>query len=112
MIKIPVDEGYAYDFLAILEVKMVKMNKGKDYYLVFFEELAFQVGREKHSKIIQSPEYQECILANQETFDAVESARYGQVSAKQVDDCNMRRYNAKIALQKRFFGGDVVEIKS
>lgn len=112
MIKIPVDEGYAYDYLAILEVKLVRLEKGKDYYSVFFDELAHQVGKEKNATIIQSPEYQACVAANLKTFDVVELARYGTVTAKEVDDCNMERYNAKVALQKKFFNSNIVEVKS
>lgn len=112
MIKIPVDEGYAYDYLAILEVKLVRMNKGKEYYSIFYDELSFQVGKEKHQTIIQSQEYNNCVTVNLKCFDIVEAARYGTVSSKEVDDVNMERYNAKVALQKKFFDSEVIEVKS
>ena len=55
------------------------------------------------------------VVAELETFDAVERARYGEISAKEVDDCNMLRYNAKINLQKAFAidsNESIIEIKS
>ena len=53
------------------------------------------------------------MFANNKTFDAVEKARYGgDITAKEVDDCNMERYHAKVALQKEFFNGEIVERKT
>jgi len=50
---------------------------------------------------------------NLTTFEAVEKARYGEISAKEVDDLNMKRYHCKITLQNKFFPSTkVTEFKS
>ena len=51
------------------------------------------------------------VEVNKKTFNAVEKARYGDISAKEVDNCNMERYNAKKDFQNTFFG-DLVESKT
>ena len=52
------------------------------------------------------------IAINQKTFDAVEKARYGEISAKEVDSANMERYYAKVNLQNKFFSNKVTEQKT
>lgn len=105
MITILVDEGYAYDYLAILQVKSKKLKTDKalearDQCSEFIME---QVGEDKHLDILESKNFTDLFDVNSETFDAVEKARYGQISAKEVDDLNMKRYYCKIALQNEFF---------
>lgn len=104
MINLLVDECFAFDYLSILEVKK-NMNKDQNNqnWLICFEYLKNQVG-EQFLDIIRSTEYNNLYQANLSTFDAVDKARSGgDITAKQVDDCNMERYYAKVALQKRFF---------
>lgn len=115
MISILVDEGYAYDYLAILSVKLEKIatQKSRELYNSCYDFLMNQVGKYKHSQIIFSKEFDDLVKANSETFNAVEKARYGQISAKEVDDLNMKRYNLKIALQNKFFPNlGISEMKS
>jgi hypothetical protein len=105
MISILVDEGYAYDYLAILTVKSKKLQTDKalearDQCSEFIME---QVGEDKHLDILTSQEFINLFNVNSETFDAVEKARYGEISAKKVDDLNMKRYNCKLALQNKYF---------
>jgi hypothetical protein len=67
MISILVDEGYAYDYLAILMVK--------DNYTLFnfiSGYMAGQIGGKKHKDIIDSDEFKNLIQVNRETFAAVE----------------------------------------
>jgi hypothetical protein len=52
------------------------------------------------------------IEANQITFDAVEKARYGEITAKEVDQANMLRYQKKCELQKKFFNSNMKEVKT
>jgi hypothetical protein len=103
MIHLPVDEGYAYDVLAICYVKYSKKlpNSDKNYFLIL-NELKKQLGK-IHDDILKSQEYLELIEANLETFDAVEKARYGSITAKEVDNLNMKRFYCKKKLQKKFF---------
>ena len=114
MINLNVDEGYAFDYLSILEVKFENINSPETFES--FEScktfLKSQISSGLFDLIYESKEYHECKVANQLTFDAVEKARYGNISAKEVDDCNMKRYNAKINLQKRFFKNGVSEHKT
>tara|TARA_B110000444_G_scaffold195694_1_gene186238 strand:- start:457 stop:801 length:345 start_codon:yes stop_codon:yes gene_type:complete len=114
MIKISVDEGYAFDYLSILEIKSRKIKQNKT--LSSFKEckklINSQLSGELFSKIYNSNEYSACLKANQETFNAVERARYGKISSKEVDDLNMKRYAAKSNLQKKFFNNKLSESKT
>lgn len=115
MITLLVDEGYAYDYLAILNVKHQKNNNEKSITVrnLCDKHILNQVGKSKHLEIINSKEFQDLIDVNLETFNAVEKARYGEVSAKEVDDLNMKRYHYKITLQNKFFPStEVTESKS
>jgi hypothetical protein len=113
MIFLPVDEGYAYDVLAICKVKCIKQlpNSEKNYFVIE-DEIKKQIGI-IHDEILISLEYFNLINANLNTFDAVEKARYGEISAKEVDDLNMERFHCKKKLQKKFFPDlEYTEIKS
>ena len=52
------------------------------------------------------------LAVNKKTFDAVELARYGSITAKEVDNANMERHHAKVVLQKRFFLTNLTEQKT
>jgi hypothetical protein len=115
MITILVDEGYAYDYLSILNVKHKKNNNEKSITdrNLCEEHLLSQVGEYRHLEIINSKEFQNLVDVNLTTFEAVEKARYGEISAKEVDDLNMKRYHYKITLQNKFFPSTkVTEFKS
>lgn len=116
MINLQVDEGYAFDYLAILSIK-ADMNlapKAKEAYKKCYDFLKNQIGDDGDawSLMMASPEMCNLKAANLITFNAVEKARYGEISAKEVDDANMLRYHAKVALQEKFFGTKPVETKS
>lgn len=116
MINLQVDEGYAFDYLSILFVKKNKNTETNNIksWQNCFEYLKHQINNtELWNKIIESEEMKQIIDANEKTFEAVEKARYGEISAKQVDDCNMERYNAKVRLQNKFFPNSlIIEKKS
>lgn len=115
MITILVDEGYAYDYLAILAVKHKIFNNEKTLTArnLCNEHILTQVSEDRHIEIIQSEEFKNLFDANFETFEAVEEARYGKISAKEVDDLNMKRYHCKVALQNKFFPDiQTTELKS
>jgi hypothetical protein len=105
MINLLVDECYAFDYLSILQVKRnIDENKNKKAWKDCFDYIKSQLGEEKFTEIIQSLEYNNLYKSNLLTFDAVAKARAGgDISAKEVDDCNMDRYHCKIKLQKAFF---------
>ena len=111
MISLIVDEAYAFDYLSILEVKKEKLpnSKNLDAFDICAKHIRNQTGEQLFYEIINSPEYNLLFKANEETFEAVEKARYGSISAKKVDDLNMNRYNKKIALQKKFFPNSILK---
>jgi len=113
MITIKVDEGYAYDYLAILDVKRRKgVSSSEKNFKISFSHIESQIGADLHNQIYNSDEYLKLTTVNSETFDAVEKARYGSISAKEVDELNMKRYYCKIALQNRFFSSEILEQKT
>ena len=111
MINLKVDEAYAFDYLAILEVKKNNDELQAGVWLDCIKNLSSQFDNEKWQELLDSVEYKKMIEVNQKTFEAVEKARYGEISAKEVDDYNMQRYNAKKQFQKVFFDS-LIEIKT
>ena len=111
------DEASAFDYLAILEVKVDKfqMKAGWNSYRECFENIRNELDYNLFTKILDSSEYKALYDANILTFDLVEKARHGKeedVTAKEVDDANFKRYYAKQALQKKFFGQELKEFKN
>lgn len=111
MLKISVDYGYAFDMLAILEVKNLFLNKKNDNYLKLQNEIEFQIGQEKMQTILKSKQYQYLLAANKKVFDLVDKAQKDNGLAKQVDSANYERYTSKVNLQKTFFDTEVTEVK-
>ena len=107
MINICVDEAYAFDFLSVLEIKKNRSEQAMINWHNCFNYLKAQLPNDLFVLIINSNEYRDMVAVNQKTFDAVEKARYGQITAKEVDDANMERHYAKIALQNKFFSNKI-----
>lgn len=105
MINLLVDECYAFDYLSILQVKRnLDQNNNSEQWKQCYEYLKSQLGDDKFTDVIQSLEYGNLYKSNLLTFDAVDKARSGKdIKAKEVDDLNMERYYAKVALQNKFF---------
>ena len=116
MITIDAEEAMAFDCLAILEVKCEKFPNNevtKNSWWDCFDNIKEQLGDKVFYEVYASKEYKSLKDANILTFDAVEKARHdGDVTAKEVDDCNIKRYEAKKALQKKFFGEELKEFKN
>jgi hypothetical protein len=114
MLKLTVEEGYAYDYLSILQIKFdkLKTENSKTLFLNCSIDLKNQIGEEAHNKIINSIEYKDLCTSNENTFYCVEQARYGNISSKEVDEANMQRYINKTKLQKKFFNTTSLEEKS
>lgn len=100
---IPVDVGYAFDFLAILQLKFNNGLISHDDVSDCMEQIESQIGKESFEKVADSKEYTRLYMANEETFVAVEQAKKDAVKASYVDACNTKRYLAKVALQKKWF---------
>ena len=112
MIDLLVDEAYAFDYLSILHVKKTINEKVESIWKDCFFYIQKQIGNKLMQEIIHSIEYKNMIEANQITFDAVEKARYGSITAKEVDEANMLRYKRKCELQNKFFLENIKEIKT
>jgi len=113
MISLIVDESYAYDYLSILRVKVLK--KDSEETISNFMDCSYiikmQVGPKLHSEILDSIEYKNLLEANKETFEAVDKAKGDKVKASLIDNLNYKRYLCKQDLQKKFFQSKQTEIK-
>lgn len=111
MLKISVDYGYAFDVLAIMEVKSKIIGEKNEAYHKLYIEIEEQIGKTKMDIIINSSEYLNLINTNQKVFDLVDKAQKDNGLAKEVDSANYQRYLMKTALQKIFFNNNITEIK-
>lgn len=119
MLKVSLDEGFVFDVIAIAYLKSEFAETGEkrvvseDMADALIDEVTKQLGVTKVKKILLSNEFQELSSANKATFELIDKARGSKGGlAKKVDDANMRRYNAKVALQKKFFGTEPTEVKT
>lgn len=104
---ISVDAGYAWDYFAILTVKNQKRLIRYDIVEDCKNFLISQMGRDKFVEIVQSQEFENLCNENSKTFDLVEKARKEDKGlAHTVDQSNMNRFYAKVAIQKKFFGSE------
>jgi len=111
MIKITVDEAYAFDYLSILNLKFNLGYLEYEKLNTIMEDVKFQIGEELFEKIINSTEYESLLEANRLTFEAVDEAKTDKVLASYVDMCNYKRQISKQNLQKKFFEVELSEIK-
>lgn len=100
-----VDYGYAFDYLAILQVK--KRRIGSELSCTNFHKcsdlIKIQIGESLFFDIVNSDEYINLVSINDQIFNLVESARDNKVTAKYVDQLNTLRFEAKKILQRKFF---------
>lgn len=115
MIKLPLDEGYSFDFLSILEVKSRKITgeKTREHFNQCESEIKSQIGNGFYQEIISSKEYSDLIDANWRLFEVIEMLRAGgPVTAKEIDDLNSERFIYKKNLQMKFFHSEAKETKT
>lgn len=113
MLKIEVDEAYAFDMLAILELKLPRSGADAANYVAFLACIESQVGVEKTREILHSQEYAKLLGANGTVFNMIERIGAGQqLDALEVHRANMERFHGKKALQEAFFGGSLAERKT
>jgi hypothetical protein len=111
MIDICVDEAYAFDYYAIMELKF---HKGAIPELLLKNlkyKITKQIGLELFKTIMTSDEYKKLYAANSHTFDAVDKAKTNQLTAQEVDKTNYERMLAKKTLQNKFFKNKLSEKK-
>jgi hypothetical protein len=116
MINVNLDEGYVFDMLSILKVKISHAsgdNLFKIYsaYELMENQIINQIGSEKYHQVVESQEYTDLLQSNALTFSLVDKTKKDNGLAKQVDDANYKRYLCKTALQKKFFQSDASETK-
>lgn len=118
MIHLPVDEAYAFDYLAILLVKQGLIEDSSSFKSInksieeVFHAISFDVTVVKLITILCSSEFKDMINANKELFLAVDESRKGNISSSKLDMYNQKRHKAKIKLQERFFNSQLTEIKN
>jgi hypothetical protein len=111
MIKISVDEAYAFDYMSILYIKLEKNDSVKNIINIIKNELINQLGVDKFNDIMASEEYKNLKNSNKTTFDAVNKAKTDEVLASFVDSCNYERMICKKKLQDKFFNNKLSELK-
>lgn len=111
MIKITVDDAYAFDYFSILELKQ---QKGCDVQISIDQikkDIIENISSEKFNLIVKSEEYSKLYDANKKTFDAVDGAKTDEVLASYVDKCNYYRMICKKKLQDKHFSDKLTETK-
>ena len=105
MINLKVSEAYAFDYLAILQIKC-EMDPSTNFeaYSKCVTNLIDELkDNKKWTQIMDSIEYRNLYEINFQTFQAVDDAKEDGVKASYVDRCNYKRFLAKKALQEKFF---------
>jgi hypothetical protein len=111
MIKITVDEAYAFDYYSILELKYANGYIPKSHLEKTKEDIRIEIGIDLTHKILHSTEYENLKHANLLTFEAVDKAKTDEVAASYVDKCNYQRMLANKDLQNAFFNTQLQETK-
>ena len=113
MITILVDECYAFDYLSILEIKKNISEACSKNWSSCYDDIRNQLS-DNFYNILNSVEYKDLLAANKLTFEMIDLIRSGNksITAKEIDDCNLIRYEKKIKLQNKFFPKNkITEIK-
>lgn len=98
---LPVDHAFAFDYLAILQVKQMNgLPVGDEIERV---ENFLKIQHPNMTAILASQEYQNLYCVNRSVFDAIDAAYKDEISASKVQEVNHKRFKAKQALQKRFW---------
>ncbi|MEI6388150.1 MAG: hypothetical protein WCQ50_16100 [Spirochaetota bacterium] len=113
MLTIKVDEAFAFDMLAILELKKHRSDIDEGNYDTLLSNICKQVGVTLAGNILISEAYDNLLKANREVFNYIEQICAGdQLDAITVHNGNMKRYYCKQRLQTEFFGEDLNERKT
>lgn len=110
MIYIPVDEGYAFDYLAILNVKRRRNLIPPEPFQEFASALSKQLPN--FQDVLVSEEYQKIFELNNSIFDYVDQAQKDQIKASVVAKANHQRFVLKQQLQRKWFNSVSAEVKT
>lgn len=113
MIKLCVDESYAFEYYCILLVKYQKLYLPEliSQIKIQKQNLISQIGEPMFNAVCSSDEFKKMIETNIFTFDMVDKAKENLVKASEVDKCSLMRKQAKDALQEKFFSSHNLETK-
>lgn len=111
MIRLTVDEAYAFDYYSILSLKNSNGFLSLDTLQAVKKDLEETLGETLVTEILDSDEYRSLLDANKLTFEAVDKAKEDLVKASYVDRCNYQRMLAKKSLQNKFFNTELSEVK-
>ena len=111
MVKLTVDEAYAFDYYSILHLKHNNGFLPLEILQITEKDIIENLGTDLTNLILNSIEYKNIYEANKLTFDAVDKAKDDSVLASYVDKCNYKRMLAKKELQLKFFNNDLSETK-
>lgn len=105
MICLPIDEGLAFDMLAIRQVKvtMCPSFEGEEGVKSLKDEILRQIDSSLFYSVLGSVEYKNLYQSNLDVFSAVEYSKNGTISAVEVDYLNWVRWVHKKNLHQRFF---------
>lgn len=113
MVRLRVDDSYAFEYYCILLVK--KHFNPNDAISLQIEicknRLVEQLGSGRFQKIVESAEFTEMFNVNCDTFRAVDLAKQDKLKASEVDAMTYKRKIAKDALQKAHFDVENLEVK-
>lgn len=113
MVKLYVDDSYAFEYYCILLVK--KHFNPSDAISQQIETcrsgLVAQLGKDNFERIVKSAEFAEMFIVNCDTFRVVDLAKQDKLKASEVDAMTYKRKLAKDALQKAHFADKNLEIK-
>lgn len=104
----PLHAAYVYDMLSILVVKASRSATqiNLDNVASLDGYLRSVVGADQHKAVTSSPEGQALFQANLRVFERIDLIKTRAATgddATYIDEQNYARYQAKLALQRRFF---------
>ena len=120
MIMIEVDEAFAFDMLAIMQIKSSKSDADLNNYTIFLTGIYDEIPHNIVNAVLASKEYTAMVEVNQAVFDLIEKVVTEQeyaipddwTTALTVHNANMKRFYAKRALQEKFFEHNLTELKT
>jgi hypothetical protein len=113
MLNLPVDEAYAFDYLAILLVKGAHGLDTQHEHEGCRRQLAHQMEWRQFAGVCASEEFHALVRVNEALYQACERLRSGHpVTTAEMDRLNLQRWEAKQLLQRLWFASPLQELKT
>ncbi len=103
MIRLIMDEGFAFDILSINTLKYAKGITDVKRFNIVRDNIREEVGELKFLEVTDSKEYLELMEANLKTFSLVDLAKEDKVLASEVHAGNDWRFRCKTKIMNKFF---------